>query len=332
MILSQSRVSVDVPHGLKHLLACCAGGLLLMLALGACGRKQADAPAGQALASVNGVEITVLQLNEELARAGVGSAGQEAASKQVLQALIDRQLLQAAAEREKLDRDPKVMQAIDRARAMIVAQAWLQKHIGNPARPTTADVETYFNAHPQFFGHRKQFTMEQLQLPAGALTPELKQAVDQANSLDDVAGWLARNKIQTGRSQVTRSTADLAPALVTRLLAMRPGQVFAVREGDRALVIALQGIQEAPVTLAVVRPQIEQFLIKQRQKESATAELARLRADARIDYLNKTLAAAAPAPSAATPIAQTASSAVPVEVRPANPASVALDRGVAGLK
>lgn len=313
--------------------------LAAMLVLGACGQKAAETMPGQALASVDGVEITVLQLNDELARAGVKAAHEQAAGKQLLQALIDRQLLQAEAAREKLDRDPKVMQAIERARAMIVAQAVLQKRVGNVVAPATAEVEVYYNAHPQFFLARKQFAMDQLQLPAAALTPALRQVVDTATSLDDVTRWLAANKVQAGRSHVTRSTSDLAPALVTRLLAMRKGQVFVVQEGERALVIALLDVQEAPVTLAIARPQIEQFLVKQRQKESASAELARLRAGARIAYLNKAFTDE-PAPPAAA--ANAATTAAPVNRVPApegatssvanTAANAALDRGVAGLK
>lgn len=297
--------------------------LASLLWLGGCVQKRVETTPGQALASVNGVEITVLQLNDELARAGVGAANEQAASKQLLQALIDRQLLQAEAAREKLDRDPKVMQAIDRARALIVAQAWLQKRVGNLAQPTTADIEAYYNAHPQFFSNRKQFAMDQLQLPASALTPDLKQVVDHAGSLADVTKWLDANKVQAGRSHVARSTADLAPALAARLMAMRKGQVFAVQEGERALVIALADVQDAPVTLAVARPQIAQFLTKQRQKESASTELARLRADAKIEYLNKELAQA---PAASQPVA------VPLDKTSNTAANAALDRGVAGLK
>jgi len=303
--------------------------LASLLWLGACGQKRAETTPGQALASVNGVEITVLQLNDELARAGVGAASEQAASKQLLQALIDRQLLQAEAAREKLDRDPKVMQAIDRARALIIAQAWLQKRVGNLAQPTTPDIEAYYNAHPQFFSNRKQFAMNQLQLPASALTPDLKQVVHHAGSLDDVTNWLAANKVQAGRSHVARSTADLAPALANKLLGMKKGQVFAVQEGERALVIALVDVQDAPVTLAVARPQIAQFLMKQRQKESASTELARLRADAKIEYLNKELAAG-PAPG--KPAAASKPVAAPLDKTSNTAANAALDRGVAGLK
>jgi peptidyl-prolyl cis-trans isomerase C len=118
--------------------ALCAALILVAAGLSACGNKTKEAKPGQALASVNGEEITVLQLNEELQRAGVGAAQQDAASKQLLQVLIDRQLLQSEAAREKLDRDPKVMQAIERAKALIVAQAYMQKRVGNQARPTPA--------------------------------------------------------------------------------------------------------------------------------------------------------------------------------------------------
>jgi peptidyl-prolyl cis-trans isomerase C len=326
-----------------YLAAARGGGIMLkrllgmftaMLVLGACGQKTAEVTPGQALASVDGVEITVLQLNDELARAGVKAANEQAAGKQLLQALIDRQLLQAEAAREKLDRDPKVMQAIERARALVVAQAVLQKRVGNVALPTAAEVEAYYNAHPQFFSARKQFAMDQLQLPGAALTPALKQVVDAATSLDDVTNWLAANKVQAGRSHVTRSTSDLAPALATKLLAMRKGQVFAVQEGERALVIALLDVQEAPVTLAIARPHIEQFLIKGRQKDSASAELARLRAGARIAYLNKAFADEPGAPvtdaGAATTPAPAAGSATNTVAN--TTANAALDRGVAGLK
>ena len=131
--LAQSTFDRARP-GLNSRLLCAALVLLTAAGLSACGNKEKKA--GQALASVNGEEITVLQLNEELQRANVQAAQQEAASKQLLESLIDRQLLQNEAVKEKMDRDPKVVQAIERAKALIVAQAYMQKRIGTIARPT----------------------------------------------------------------------------------------------------------------------------------------------------------------------------------------------------
>ncbi|WP_020652575.1 EpsD family peptidyl-prolyl cis-trans isomerase [Massilia niastensis] len=329
--------------------ALCAALVLAAVALAGCGDKPKDAKPGQALASVNGEEITVLQLNEEMQRAGVPAAQQQVASKQLLQALIDRQLLENEAAKEKIDRDPKVMQAIERARSLIIAQAYMQKRIGEVARPTPAEVEDYFNKNPQFFANRKQFSMNQLVIPASALTPDLRKAVDSAKSLEEVAVMLDARKIQYGRAQVTRSTADLNPQLSSKLLSMPKGQLFAVQEGARAMLISIADVRDAPVTLAIAAPQISQYLSNRKNKELAQAEIQRLRSTAKIDYLNKDMApsgntpagtqtptAVAEAPGAAGMPAAAApgtGSVAPAEA-PANGNTdeAAVSRGVAGLK
>ena len=316
--------------------------LVIAAGMSACGGSK-EKKAGQTLASVNGEEITVLQLNEELQRANVQASQQEAASKQLLESLIDRQLLQSEAAKEKLDREPKVVQAIERAKSLIIAQAYMQKRVGTIARPTKAEVEKYFTSNPQFFSQRKQFDMRELIIATTDMNDELKAAMDSAKSLEDVAAWLDAHKVKYGRAQLSRTSADLAPELTGKLLSMPKGQLFIIREGDRTLLISLADVKDSPVTLEVAAPQIEQFLYNKKSKEAADAELARLRAAAKIEYLNKgatgkdasaaaSAAAAAPAPAAAvTPVA-------PVVVAPAVPASApttsneANDRGVAGLK
>jgi EpsD family peptidyl-prolyl cis-trans isomerase len=327
----------------------CAALILVAATLSACGDKAKEKKPGQALASVNGEEVTVLQLNEELQRAGVSAAQQDAASKQLLQVLIDRQLLQEAAAKENLDRDPKVMQAIDRARARIIAQAYLQKRIGSVTKPAPAEVEEYYNKHPEFFSNRKQFSMNELVISANDLTPELRKAADSAKSLEEVAVWLDAHKIKYGRNQVTRSTADVPPQLSSKLLGMPKGQLFVVKEGPRAMFIYVAEIKDAPVNLQVASSQIEQFLANRKNKELAAAELQRLRSSAKIEYLNKSMmpdpkaAPTSPAgagPSSAVANADPAATAAPaaaaVEAAPADNASgadkAALDRGVAGLK
>lgn len=306
----------------------CAGLVVLAVAgLSACGNKEKKP--GQALASVNGEEITVLQLNEEMQRANVQAPQQEAASKQLLESLIDRQLLQNEAAKDKTDRDPKVVQAVERAKALIVAQAYMQKRIGTVARPTKQEVEEYFNKNPQFFTERKQFDMRELVIASADMNDQLKAAMDSAKALDDVAAWLDTNKVKYARTQLSRTSADLAPELSAKLLSMPKGQLFIIREGDRTLLISLADIRDIPATLAQAAPQIEQFLFNKRNKDAADAELKRLRAAAKIEYLGKDgpPAAASAAASAAVPAPAQA-----VQAAPAQSSSEANDRGVAGLK
>ncbi|WP_444848075.1 EpsD family peptidyl-prolyl cis-trans isomerase [Duganella caerulea] len=301
--------------------------VLLGLALGACGEKN-KAP-GQSLASVNGEEITVLQLNEELQRSNVPQPQQQAASKQLLDSLIERQLLTGEAVKEKLDRDPRVVQSIERAKAMILAQAYLQKHMTSVAKPTPAEVADYYAKHPAFFANNKVFDMRQLVLATKDVTPELKAVIDSAKSLDEVAAWMESHQVKFGRGQLSRSSADLPPELSAKLLAMAKNQLFIVREGERSLLIVLTDIKDRPVTQEAAAPQIEQFLFNQKNKEAAAAEVARLRAAAKIEYLNKQMAPGADAPAAAAAAAAPAASA-PEAAKPAINEST--ERGAAGLK
>jgi len=304
--------------------------LLLAAGLTACGNKEAKP--GQALVSVNGEEITVSQLNEELQRANVQSAQQETASKQLLESLIDRQLLINEAINDKLDRDPKIVQAIERAKAQVLAQSYLQKKIGPPSKPSAAEVEAYFNQHPEFFQNRKQFDMNQVVFATKDMNDALKAAVDGAKSLEEVVGWMEQHKVQFGRGQISRTSADLPPELASKLVAMPRGQLFIIKEGERSLLVAIADIKEAPVKLAAAAGQIEQFLANKRTKEAADAELARLRANAKIEYLNgRKPPEKAAAPAASAPAASTATPDA-VNKSEAKSDDAATARGVAGLK
>lgn len=302
-----------------------AAVLLALAGLAACGDQGAErSRPGQALVSVNGQEITLMQLNEELQRANVSPAQQDAASKQLLKVLVDRQLLHNEALKEKLDRDPKVMQAIERAKALIVAQAYMQKKLGLQARPGPAEIADYYARHPAQFSQRKQFVLNQLLIATRDLTPQAQLAANASKSLDEMAGWFDARQVQYARSQVTRSSTELAPELSARLLGMKKGQLFAVREGERSLLMAVGEVREAPLALADASAQIEQFLSNKHNREAAEAELARLRAGARIAYLNKAMMLPAGAADAGL--------AAPAADVPAGAAGAVLDRGVAGLK
>lgn len=293
---------------MKHInpnMAC--AGLMLVL-LSACGNKAEHKP-GQALASVNGEEITVLQLNDELSRSNAPATQQEAARKQALEALIDRQLLIGEASREKVDRDPHVVQAIDRARSVILAQAYMQKRIGTPAKPTPADVEAYYSQNPQFFSQRKAFDMREIVLPTREVTDELKAVMDKTRSMDEVAAWLDAHKVKYQKAQLSRSGSELPPELSAKLMALAKGQLFIVREGERSMLVTIADVRSSPVELDVARPQIEQYLMAKKGKEAAEQEVKRLRASAKIAYINQ-----------------------PSPVADAGAPASEIERGVAGLK
>jgi EpsD family peptidyl-prolyl cis-trans isomerase len=313
--------------------------LAAVTGLSACGNK--DKKSGQSLAVVNGEEITVHQLSEELQRAGVQPAQQEAASKQLLESLVDRQLLVGEAARDKTDRDPKVMQAIERAKSQIIAQAYIQKRLAGVTKPTKAEAEEYYKKNPQFFAQRKQFDMRELIIASKDFNDTLKVAMDAAITLDEV---------KYARSQLSRSTSDLPPEMTSKLLSMPKTQLFLIREGERTLLLSLAEVKDSPVTLETATPQIEQFLYNKKNKEAADSELARLRAAAKIEYLNKVVgvkgagasavasasasasAAAVTAPASATAAVAASATSAATAASVGSGANDATQRGISGLK
>jgi len=275
-------------------------GVLMVVAvagLAACGSK--DKKAGQSLVKVNGEEITVLQLNDELRRAGVQAGQQEAASKQLIESLIDREVILDEAMRNKIDRSPEVMQAIERAKAQIIAQAYLQSVTSKVAKPSKAEIDDYFQKHPEFFTKRMEFDLQQLVIANKNFSDELKLFIDSAKSLDEVAEWMDRHGVPYARGQVIRSTADLPQPAVAKLLELPKGQLFIVGEGNNRMLNIITVIKDSPVTATNAAPQIEQFLTNKKMKEAVEVEIAHLRSLAKIEYLNASAPVAAQTQAAA---------------------------------
>lgn len=280
-MLSLTKVNNIAPFGR---MLCVALVLVTATGLSGCGGKEKKA--GQALARVNGEEITVLQINDELRRAGVKADQQNAAAKQLLESLIDRQLILAEAMRNKIDRTPEVMQAIERAKAQIIAQAYLKSIVAKIDKPSTAEINDYFQKHPEYFAQRRQYDIQQLVISIKDLSDELRTAIDSAKSLNEVAALLDGHNVRYARGQLSRSTTDLPEQVIAKLRDMRKGELFIFNEGENSMINTITDIKDSPVTVKNAAPQIEQYLINKKNKEMADAEITLLRSMAKIEYLN----------------------------------------------
>lgn len=267
----------------------CVFILANIIGVTACGSKEKGG--GQTLARVNGEEITILQVNDELKRAGVKTEQQEAATKQILESLIDRQLVMAEAMRNKVDRTPEVVQAIERSKAQIITQAYLKSIVTKIDKPSKSEIDAYFQNHPEYFTQRKQFDIQQLIFPTREFSDELKKTIDSAKSLDTVAAWLDQNHIRYARGKLSRNTSDMPEPIVAKLKDMKKGQLFIVNEAENSMLNSISDIRISPVSEKDAAPQIEQYLINKKTREAAEAEVTHLRSSAKIEYLN----AAAPA-------------------------------------
>lgn len=269
---------------------------LLLMGLAACGEKKpATASSSQVVAIVDGQEITIHQVNNELAKTG----GQQV-TKQLLDGLVARQLLINAAKKDKLDTDPAVLADMERARNLVLAQSYVDTKVKAPARPLDQDIDDLYRKNPDWFAQRRQYEFAQLIVAGSSVTPELSALMDQrGNRLEDVVAWLDAHRVQYVRQQVVKTSADLPPQMNATLKTMERGTLFIVIEGQTSILTSLQDVKSAPVSLAVATPQIMQYLVTQKQNQASEQLLERLKSEAKIEYSEqaksfKDLSAAAP--------------------------------------
>ncbi|MBW9332514.1 peptidyl-prolyl cis-trans isomerase, EpsD family [Herbaspirillum sp. RU 5E] len=294
---------------------------LLMVALAACGEKKASS-SSQVVASVDGQEITIHQINNELAKSG----GAEV-TKQLLDGLVARQLLINAAKKDKLDNDPAVLADLERARNLVLAQSYVASKVKAPTRPLDQEVEDLYRKNPDWFAQRKQYEFAQLIIARVNLTPELNGLMEQTGKrLEDVMAWLDSHRIQYARQQVVKTSADLPPQMNATLKTMDRGAMFVVIEGPTAILTSVQDVKSAPLSLALASPQIVQYLMTQKQNQASEQLVERLRKEAKIEYS----AQAKSFKDLTAPSAGEASSGAPNDAEAAK--NEAISRGVAGFK
>ena len=263
--------------------------LVSLIALSGCNKHKEDG-ASQTLAVVDGKEITVHQLNDELARLNVQPQQKDAATKQVIKALVDKQLLVNEAYKEKLDRNPSVLQAIERAKSQIMAQAYLESKLSTVTKPDKSEIDNYYNQHPEFFAHRQLVSMNQLVLSTLDLSADLKTDLDTAKTISDVSQKLDNKGVRYQKGNVTRVLGELAPNVQEKIKGMTPGQFLAVNAGAQTSIISVDGIKESPVKPEEAASAIENFLISKKRKDLGESEIENLRNAAKIEYTNPSIA------------------------------------------
>jgi len=306
--------------------------VVLMLAIlgfmTSCGKKNGEEKASQSIIRVNDDEITVHQLNDELQRAHIQPGQQEEAGKQIAQRLLDRQILVQEALKAKLDRNPRVMQAVENAKMQILAQAYLEDKVSSLAKPTEAEITDYRTKNPNIFANRKVYVMDELAFAVEANNAqELQTLSDSAKTLENVTQWLGAHQIKYARTQAAHAAESLPPELLNKLSKMVVGDLIFINSNGRIVVGRINEIKDLPISESDSKPLIERILSGQKRKQMAEAELARLRGAAKIEYIDKKYAAIA-GTNASTPAAKPEEQEKQIPTtEPTNPADVAKSPG-----
>jgi len=280
--------------------------------------------ATQVAAKVNGDEITVHQIKFALSRLNNATAAQNKDTvNQVLRGLVDKQLLVQQAIEEKLDRDPRVAQALEEGRHQVLAAAYVDRLTQTMAAPTEDEIKAYYDKNPALFSDRRIYRLRELAIQT---TPsnveEIKAKLAEAKDLTDLAEWLKARSIPVRMNQTVKPAEQLPLEMVPRLQALREGQSLTLMGNNVITLVAVADFQSQPLTMEQAKPLIERFMVNTRKREMAETKLKQLRQNARIDYKGDYAAAESPA---------SPSQPAPPEA-PVTTEQEAIGKGLQGLK
>jgi EpsD family peptidyl-prolyl cis-trans isomerase len=299
-----------------------------------CGEKK-EKVASQTAAKVNKDEITVHQINFVLQQQrNVRPEQADAASKQILERLIDQELALQKADELKVDRDPRVVQQLEAAKREIVARAYLEK-VGEAAtKPTPEDIKKYYDEKPALFSQRRIYSIQEISIEA---KPDqvalLRERLAASKNITEFIEFLKSNEFRFSGNQAVRAAEQLPLQSLDTFAKMTDGQAALSPAANGVQVVVLAGSRSQPVTEEQARPAIEQFLLNERKRKLIEDDVKAMRAAAKIEYIGKFGEAAASAPAGAAPAAasapapiagpatEAAPAAAPAPAAPAAPAS-----------
>jgi len=258
--------------------------VFISLALAGCGGSEAK-HSSQVVARVNHAEITVHQLNSFLVhtRVKTGETPREA-SRDALETLIEQELLVQQAMREDLERDPKIMLAIEDAKRRILALAYLERKVLPKVPPTPEDTAAFYREHSELFSQRKLYRLQAFSIPADRFDPGLQKLLDLIQTPQATANILQAQMIDY-QTEWLQWSAEQAPLeLLPRLVGMKPGDIASIQRGKTVLLLQLEAALLAPVDEEKAKPAIEAYLSSVRNVEVSRIHLNRLWQVAEIHY------------------------------------------------
>lgn len=274
-------------------------------------------PSGQVVATVDGEEITSLQLRAELGNFGSRDPEiMKAAQQQALQRIILRKLLAAEARKLKLDKGTDYTLQVERGEETLLAQLYQRKLAGQTTQPTRAEAEAFVNARPEMFANRRVLFVDQVIAAPNKVEPEKLRPL---KTLQEVKVLLAAEGVAYQENAVVLDTLTGNPALVRAVNNLPPGEVFVIPQGGAMLFNQVSTARTAPFIGDMATAYATNALRGQKAQDYVTKKVSDMRkaAESKIVYNaafkppppKKAPAKAAPAASA--PAAPAAAPAAP---------------------
>lgn len=284
---------------------------LACAALAACGGGgEAKKPSGQVVATVDGEEITSLELRSELEGVSFPDAkARKAAEQRALQMIIARKVFAKAATDQKLDKTPEFALQEERAQEGLRAQALQQSIIKGVPDPTREEAESFVASNRDLFAERKIFTVDQMRI-ARPTDPKVMADFQPLKTFEEVEAMLNAKNIRYQRGVDQIDARGTNPKMVQAIANLPPGEVFVLPMGQVVLINRVRETRVEPFTGEPATKYALELLKNQRRQETVGRQLGGLlkTAQPKISY-NKAYEPPKPPAKSAAPAAKPAGEA-----------------------
>lgn len=264
-------------------------GVLLPVFLIGCGSDVDSAKDRQVIAKVNGAELTMSQLDYEISLTGQGAAQvTDGFANKTLENLVSQQVITQKAVAEKLDRDPQVMLALERAKRQVLAQAYMKKLAErNATPPSKQEISDYYSNHPELFSKRRIYQIREILLDKTVPIAEIQTKMQESVSLEMLVNWLESKKVKMQSAIVVKPAEQLPTDMLSRLVQMQQGQAMAVETPTNISLSILLDSRDQPLNEEQATQAIERFITNQKREKIIETEIQRLRGEAKLELLGK---------------------------------------------
>lgn len=214
-------------------------------------QKQAT---GQVAAVVNGDEVTLQEVNAEIAGAQIpASADKQVVQRAALQQIVDRRLLASAARDGGMNKTAEYLIQQRKLDDVLLIQLLSQQIAKTIKVPTAAEADKFITTNPWMFADRQILTFQRIRFPAQAGDATIKALIP-IHAMDGIAAKLTTLNIPFQRDDPKIDTAILGKPMLDRVNSLPQGEPLIVPEGDVVSVYVKSSGSPAPLIGDQARP------------------------------------------------------------------------------
>ena len=239
---------------------------------------------GQVAAVVNGDEITLQEVNAELASVGIPDAAQkEKARASIVQRLVDKRLLEQQAKEAGIDRDPEFLMRQRQLNQALVLEFYAKRAQDTIRVPDKATIEKFIAQNPTNFADRTIYTVEQIRF-APPEDPSIINKMNNLHSFDAITQFLDGQGVKYARGTNKIDSAQVPAPMMQRVMSLPAGEPFIVPTPQGVVASVIINKESAPLSVEQAQPLAVQMMRNQTLDGMMQQRLKDARSKAKIDY------------------------------------------------